>query len=204
MSKRIIVAITGASGAVYAKGLLECLADAAIDTHLIVSPHGRELIANELGIEQPTPELLVGRERAGTITHHDYTDVGALPASGSFLTDAMVICPCSSNTLAEVAAGIASNLITRAAAVHLKERRRLVLVTREMPISQIELSNMLRVSQAGGIICPASPGYYLQPRTIHDLVDFVVGKLCDLLQVDHSLRIRWDPTLQRGARPAPP
>jgi flavin prenyltransferase len=204
MSKRIIVAVTGASGAVYAQGLLERLADAAIDTHLIVSPHGRELIADELGIVQTTPESLVGRERAGMITHHDYADVGALPASGSFLTDGMIICPCSSNTLAQVAAGIASNLITRAAAVHLKEGRRLVLLTREMPVSQIELTNMLRVSQAGGIICPASPGYYLQPKTIQDLVDFIVGKLCDLVQVDHSLRTRWDPAMRQSRNPPRP
>ena len=204
MTKRVIVAVTGASGAVYARSLLKCLADAAIDTHLIISPHGRELISDELGIVQPTPESLVGRERAGTITYHDYEDVGALPASGSFLTDGMIICPCSSNTLAEVAAGIASNLITRAAAVHLKEGRRLVLLTREMPVSRIEILNMLRVSQAGGVICPASPGYYLQPATIDDLVSFVVGRLCDLLNVDHALPTRWDPTLRRGGKPASP
>ena len=193
MSKRIVVAVTGASGAVYAKRLLGCLADAAVDIHLIISQHGRELIAEELGITDPSSEALVGAARAKIIIEHLYESVGALPASGSFLTDGMIICPCSSNTLAEVAGGMASNLISRAAAVHLKERRRLVLLTREMPVSQIDLANMLRISQAGGIICPASPGFYMRPTAIGDLVDFVVGKLCDLVGVEHSLNTRWDP-----------
>jgi flavin prenyltransferase len=198
MGKRIVVGITGASGAVYAKRFLECLAEGGAEAHLIISPHGRELIADELKIIQPTPEALVGPARAGTITQHAYEDVGAPPASGSFLTDGMVICPCSSNTLAEVAGGLASNLISRAAAVHLKEGRRLVLLTREMPVSQIEIASMLRVSQAGGIICPASPGFYMQPATIGDLVDFVAGKLCDLFGIGHSLNTRWDPRLRRS------
>jgi flavin prenyltransferase len=196
MGKRIVVAVTGASGAAYAKRLLECLADAGTEIHLIVSPHGRELLADELGITQATPEALVGAARAGSVTEHKYQDVGALPASGSFLTDGMIVCPCSSNTLAEVAGGAASNLISRAAAVHLKENRRLILLTREMPVSQIEIANMLRVSQAGGIICPASPGFYLRPTTVGELVDFVAGKLCDLVGVQHSLNTRWDPKLR--------
>ena len=105
----------------------------------------------------------------------------------------MVICPCSSNTLAAIAAGTADNLITRAALVTLKEARRLVLVPRETPLSQIELTNMLRISQAGGIICPAAPGFYLNPRSIDDLVDFVVGRVLDLLGLPHDLRTRWSP-----------
>ena len=136
-------------------------------------------------------EALVGEQAAASLTIHSHQDVGALPASGSFLTDGMIICPCSSNTLGQIAAGTGSNLITRAAAVHLKEGRRLVLVTREMPISQIEIHNMLRVSQAGATICPASPGFYMRPRTIDDLTDFVAGKLCDLLRVEHTLKTRW-------------
>jgi len=217
MSKRIVVAVTGASGAVYAKRLLECLADAAVEVHLIISPHGRELIADELGITPPTPQaplgaaplvresflapdLLVDPGRAPAITAHAYTDVGAPLASGSFPTDGMIICPCSSNTLAEVAAGMASNLVSRAAAVHLKEGRRLVLLTREMPVSQIDIGNMLRVSRAGGTICPASPAFYMRPAAIGDLVDFVVGKLCDLVGVGHSLDTRWDPSRLRGGR----
>lgn len=197
MAKRIVVAITGASGAVYAGRLLQCLAEAEAEIHLIVSPHGCQLIAEELGIARPSAEALVGPRLAGAITTHAYEDVGALPASGSFLTDAMIICPCSGNTLGEVAAGTAANLVSRAAAIHLKESRRLVLLIREMPLSQIEIRNMQQVSQAGGIICPASPGFYLHPKGIPDLVDFVVGKLCDLVGVPHSLATRWS-----GSRPS--
>src|SRR5262249_34968632 len=112
-------------------------------------------------------------------------------ASGSFLTDGMIICPCSSNTLGDVASGTGANLISRSAAVHLKETRRLIIVPREMPMSQIEIANMLRISQAGGILCPASPGFYMLPKSVDDLVDFVVGKLCDLVGVTHSLHTRW-------------
>lgn len=197
MSKRIVVAITGASGAAYAKRLLECLASAGTHVHLVISPHGKQLLREELGISRPSAETLVGRAAAGSITHHAHADLGALPASGSFPTDGMVICPCTSNTLGHVAVGSASNLVTRAAAVHLKEARRLVLLTREMPLSRIDLLNMLRVNEAGGIICPASPGFYMRPRAVGDLVDFVVGRLCDLLGVPHTLKTRWDPSTQR-------
>lgn len=192
MSKRIVVAVTGASGAAYARRLLECLAAAKVDVHMVISPYGRRLIADELNIAEPRPEDLVGPALADAITIHSYRDVGDLLASGSFITDGMVICPCSSNTLGEVAAGLGSNLISRAAAVHLKEARRLILVPREMPISQIEIRNMLRVSEAGGIICPASPGLYMSPSRVEDLVDFVAGKLCDLLDVPHKLNTRWN------------
>ncbi len=193
MAKRIVVAITGASGAAYARRLLACLASAGVDIHLIVSPYGRRLCRDELGLSAPSPEALVGAESASSIKTHDYRDVGAYLASGSFVTDGMVICPCSGNTLGHVAAGLGDNLITRAAAVHLKESRRLILVPREMPVSQIEIENMLRVSRAGGILCPASPGFYMMPRTVDDLVDFVAGKLCDLLDVSHNLNTRWEP-----------
>jgi len=189
--KNIVVAITGASGAAYAKRLLECLAAAQAEIHLVVSPNGQRLLADELGITRADAEVLVGTEHAAFVTVHAYRDVGAAIASGSFLTDGMVICPCSSKTLGEVASGTGSNLITRAAAVHLKEARRLVLVHREMPVSQIDLENMLRVSRAGGMICPASPGFYMLPQTVADLVDFVAGKVCDLLGVPHSLHTRW-------------
>jgi 4-hydroxy-3-polyprenylbenzoate decarboxylase len=193
MNKRIVVAVTGASGAVYSRRLLQCLAQPGVEIHLIISPYGRRLIRDELGIVKPTPESLVGPEKAGFITLHAYRDVGAVLASGSFLTDGMIVCPCSSNTLGEIAAGTGSNLISRAAAVHLKEARRLVLVPREMPFSQIEIANMLRLSQAGAIICPAAPGFYMLPTRIEDLVDFVAGKLCDLVGVAHSLQTRWKP-----------
>lgn len=187
--KRIVLSITGASGAAYARRLLECLAAAQVEIHLVVSPNGQRLLADELGVADA--RTLVGPEHAGRVTAHAYRDIGATVASGSFLTDGMVICPCSSKTLGEIASGTGSNLIARAAAVHLKEARRLVLVHREMPVSQIDLENMLRVSRAGGILCPASPGFYMHPQTLADLVDFVAGKICDLLGVPHSLNTRW-------------
>ena len=193
MSKRIVVAVTGASGAPYAQRLLEVLAQQRCDVHLVVSPYGRRLFLDEMDISDPTPLALVGRALADRITAHPYRDVGDVLASGSFLTDAMIICPCSSNTLGEVAAGLGGNLISRAAAVHLKEARRLILVPREMPLSPIELENMTRISRAGGILCPAAPGFYLRPGSIDDLVDFVVGKLCDLVGVAHELNTRWQP-----------
>lgn len=202
MSKRIVVAVTGASGAPYARRLLEVLAEQACDIHLVISPYGRRLFLDEMEIAEPTPETLVGETLADQITAHPYRDVGDVLASGSFLTDAMIVCPCSGNTLGEIAAGLGDNLISRAAAVHLKESRRLIIVPREMPISPIELENMMRISRAGGIICPASPGFYLRPNSIDELVDFVVGKLCDLIGVAHSLNTRWtgEPPIETDAR----
>ncbi len=188
--KQIVVGVTGASGAPYAKRLIEQLAANGADVHMVVSPHGRQLFADELGITNPTPETLAG-EHAARVKQYGYNDVGSRLASGSFFTDAMIVCPCSSNTLADLAAGTGSNLITRAAHVHLKEVRRLIVVPREAPLSRIEIENMLRISQAGGIICPAAPGFYMMPKTVGDLVDFVVGKLMDLVGVGHSLNTRW-------------
>ncbi|MCG8404622.1 MAG: UbiX family flavin prenyltransferase [Phycisphaerales bacterium] len=193
VGKRIVVAITGASGAIYAKRLLECLTGNGADVHLVISPYGRRLFLDELAIEEPSAENLVEPSLAKAITVYPYRDVGARLASGSFLTDGMIICPCSSNTLGEVAAGLGGNLISRAAAVHLKEGRKLILVPREMPISQIEIENMLRISKSGGILCPASPGFYMLPESVDDLADFVVGKLCDLVGVPHQLNTRWAP-----------
>ncbi len=192
-ARHIVVGITGASGAAYARRLVESLTapDAATHAHVVISPHGRQLLADELGIRQVTPAALTGAA-AGRMTMYDYDDVGCALASGSFRTDGMVVCPCSSNTLGAIAAGLGDNLITRAAHVTLKERRRLVLLHREMPVSPIDLRNMLRLSRAGAVICPASPGFYRKPRTIDDLVDFVVGRLLDLLDVPHALRVRWE------------
>mgnify|MGYP002622770388 CR=1 FL=1 len=193
MPKQIVVAVTGASGAPYTVRLLKCLAEGGAYVHLVISPHGRQLFVDELDIADPTPQALVGEALAKSISIYPYRDVGSKLASGSFLTDAMIVCPCSSNTLGDIASGTGANLISRAAAVHLKEARRLVILQREMPISPIELENMLRISRAGGIICPASPGFYLRPKTVDDLVDFVVGKLCDLVGVPHKLNTRWEP-----------
>jgi 4-hydroxy-3-polyprenylbenzoate decarboxylase len=188
--KQVVMAITGASGSLYARRLVQQLVRSDLHLHLVLSPAGQRVLCDELGLRDASLEALL-EQPAENSTVYAYQDVGARIASGSFLTDGMVICPCSSNTLAAVAAGLADNLIWRAAAVTLKEARRLILVTREMPLSQIDLANMLRVSQAGGVICPASPGFYMQPRSIDDLADFVAGRVLDLLAIPHCLNTRW-------------
>lgn len=189
--KRIVMAITGASGAVYARRLVQSLVAADVETHIVISPMGRRLLHDELGLKRVVLADLAG-SASPRARLYDYRDLGAALSSGSFLTDGMVICPCSSNTLGAVAAGLGDNLIARAAAVTLKEARRLVLVTREMPLSQMDIANMLRLSQAGAVICPATPGFYLHPQSVADLVDFVVGKVLDLLGLRHELNTRWD------------
>jgi len=188
----VVLAITGASGAAYAVRLLRGLLGAGRHVHLAISPLGRRLLSDELDIREVNAGSLVGGA-TDRLFLYDFEDVGSRLASGTFLTDGMVVCPCSSNTLGAIAAGIADNCITRAAAVHLKERRRLILVHREMPVSRIDLENMLRVDAAGGIICPAAPGFYGRPTSIDDLVDFVAGKVLDPLGVEHELLRRWQP-----------
>ena len=188
--KRIVVGISGASGALYAQCLIRQLITAGTEVHLVVSPMGQRLLHDELGMEGLDPEALAGRHDA-PITVYNYRDVGAAIASGSFQHDGMVVVPCSSNTLSAVAVGSQNNVLHRAAAVTLKERRRLVLVHRESPLSLIDIDNMRRVTEAGAIICPASPGFYLLPQTIDDVVDFVVGRVLDLVGVEHDLNVRW-------------
>jgi len=188
----IVTAITGASGALYAQRFIHGLVAAGIRVHLIVSPLGRRLLHDELGMETVDLAALAGTDKH-TITLHNYNDVGSKLASGSFLHDGMVIVPCSSNTLAEVAHGIGSNLVARAAAVTLKERRRLVLAHREMPLSAIDVNNYKILTDAGAIVAPCNPGFYLNPATIGDVVDFVAGKLLDLIRVPHTWATRWDP-----------
>ena len=189
--KVIVVGVTGASGGPYAVRLVDCLEAAGCLVHLGVSPMGQRLLAEECAIKSLDAAAILGRPSDRLVLHH-YRDVGSSLASGSYLTDGMVICPCSSNTLGAVASGLGDNLISRAAQVTLKEARRLVLVHREMPLSGIDLRNMLRLQRSGAIICPANPGFYLQPHSIADLVDFVVGRVMDLLGVAHSLHIRWE------------
>lgn len=190
VTRPMVVGITGASGAPYAARLLRCLVDADVHVHLVVSPHGKRLLADELDLHDVSAEALTGSS-TDRLTIHQYRNVGACIASGSYLTDGMIICPCSSNTLGAVAAGSADNLLHRAAAVTLKEVRRLVLVPREMPMNRIDLLNCLRLQMAGAIICPASPGFYMSPASVGDLVDFVVGKVLDLVHVPHRLNTRW-------------
>lgn len=189
--KHVVLAITGASGAAYAMRLLDGLAAAGRVVHLAISPLGERLLMDELDIDdiRAIPQAVHSPQR---LCFYRFDDVGSKLASGSFRTEGMVICPCSGNTLGAIASGIADNCITRAATVHLKQRRRLILVHREMPVSRIDLENMLRVDAAGAIVCPASPGYYLRPQKVEDLVDFVAAKVLDLLGVEHTLIPRWD------------
>ena len=200
--ERIVAAITGASGALYAQRFVQGLLAAGVETHLVVSPLGRRLLSDELGIKKLDEEglrLLADRDDLSGLVLHNYNDVGDSLASGSFLHDGMVIVPASSNTLAEVAAGLGGNLISRAAAVTLKERRRLVIVHREMPPSPIDVDNLKRLSDAGCVMASANPGFYLNPQTVGEIVDFVAGKLLDLVGVAHDFDTRWDP-----AHPRPP
>jgi 4-hydroxy-3-polyprenylbenzoate decarboxylase len=188
----IVTAITGASGALYAQRFVQGLVAAGVNVHLVVSPLGRRLLHDELGMETVDLAALAGTAQH-TVTLYNYNDVGSKLASGSFLHNGMVVVPCSSNTLGEIAHGLGGNLISRAAAVTLKERRRLVLVHREMPLSPIDVNNYKALSDAGVILAPANPGFYLNPTTVGEVVDFVAGKLLDLLGVHHSFDTRWDP-----------
>lgn len=197
--KDLILAVTGASGAPYARRLAQCLVEYDLHLHLVITPPGREVIADELGLARLTVESFL-EKAADNITLYSPRNIGAKIASGSFLTRGMVICPCSSHTLAAVANGLADNLVTRAALVTLKESRKLILVPREMPLSAIELENMLRLSRAGAVICPACPGFYMMPTRVEDLVDFVVGRVLDLLGLPHDLRTRWNPAEHNPSR----
>jgi len=189
----VVVAITGASGAPYAVRLLESLLTAARPVQLIISSHGLRLMSTEMDIG--SVERL--RSRVGEapwnkyVTVFDDSDRGAAPASGSARNAGMVICPCSMGTLSAIAAGSSRSLVERAADVALKERRKLILVPRETPLSEIHLENMLRVTRAGAIVLPAAPGFYHRPTRIDDLVDFIVARLLDHLDVPHTLVPRW-------------
>ena len=192
----IVVGITGASGAAYAVRVIELLAQAGVETHVAISALGRRLLHDELGLKRVDADALAngrggGRGGHGGVIIHADNDVGATIASGSFLHGGMIIVPCSSNTIAKVAAGITDNLVQRAAAVTLKERRRLVLAYRESPMSHIDILNMRRLSEAGAVIAPLAPGFYLLPRTLEEIVDFMAGKLLDLVGVPHELKTRW-------------
>ena len=180
---RLIVAITGASGVVYGKRLLEVL-KGKHDIYLIISKASEKLIEQELEI--PKKEL---EELASHV--YDEDDFSSPLASGSFVTDAMIIIPCSMKTLAGIAHGYSENLILRAADVALKEKRKLILVPRETPLSSVHLRNLLELSMQGVVIIPAMPAFYHRPQTIEDLVDFIVGKVLDSLGLDHELFKRW-------------
>ncbi|HXF23989.1 MAG TPA: flavin prenyltransferase UbiX [Gemmatimonadaceae bacterium] len=187
------VAITGASGAPYAVRLLEQLCVAGQRVSLIVSSHGFRLLSTETGIESigALRDAVGGRAWDDLVTVYDDADRGAAPASGSARSAGMVICPCSMGTLSAIAAGSSRSLVERAADVTLKERRKLILVPRETPLSSIHLENMLKLSRAGVVILPAAPGFYHQPTSIAELVDFVVARVLDQMGVEHSLGHRW-------------
>lgn len=191
--RRIIVAITGASGAIYGVRLLQILqslqgsageASARVESHLLMSPAGLMNVQHELHM---------AREEVEALAHvvHNVRDIGATIASGSFSAEAMVVAPCSMKTLAAVAHGLSDNLIARAADVTLKERRRLILMVRETPLNLAHLRNMTAVTEMGGIVFPPVPGFYQRPKTIDDLVDHTVGRVLDLLGLPQTLAPSW-------------
>ncbi|MDQ9171048.1 UbiX family flavin prenyltransferase [Oxalobacteraceae bacterium R-40] len=184
-NRRLIIAITGATGAVYGVRLLQVLHDIpGIETHLIVSDAGA------LNLHQ---ELDMKRKEVESLAHvvHNVRDIGASVSSGSFLSDGMIIAPCSMKTLSAVAHGLSDNLITRAADVVLKERRRLVLMVRETPFNLAHLRNMTSVTEMGGIIFPPLPSFYHRPATISEMVDHTIGRILDLYGLEHALGPRW-------------
>ncbi len=189
----VVMAFTGASGAPYGVRLLEQLVAARRDVSLIVSAHGVRLLKTETDVEDVAGlRVAVGAKKWDAhVTVFDDADRGAGPASGSAKTAGMVICPCSMGTLASIAAGTSRSLVERAADVTLKERRPLVLVPRETPLSAIHLENMLRLTRAGAVILPAAPGFYHRPKSIAELVDFIVARVLDQLGVENTLAPRW-------------
>jgi 4-hydroxy-3-polyprenylbenzoate decarboxylase len=198
-ARPIVFAITGASGAPYAVRLLQQLIAARRQVQLIVSSHGVRLLRTETDYTS-VDDLRQGLGARGWdryVTAYDDTDRGAAPASGSALNAGMVICPCSMGTLSAVSVGASRSLVERAADVALKERRPLVMVTRETPLSAIHLENMLRLTRAGAVVMPAAPGFYHRPRSVDDLVDFIVARVLDHLGVEQQLVTRW-----KGEAPA--
>jgi 4-hydroxy-3-polyprenylbenzoate decarboxylase len=195
--------MTGASGAPYAVRLVQVLARLGRTIHLTLSPSAAQVLREEMdlhvALDSFDPEVF-GGPGTGRILYYHYKDFTAGIASGSFLTGGMVILPCSMSTLGAIAAGITTNLITRAADVHLKERRKLVLVPRETPLSLIHLENMATVTRAGAIVLPAMPGWYHRPRRLDDLINFMVGRICDQLGIDNGLVKRWGSEAEADTR----
>jgi 4-hydroxy-3-polyprenylbenzoate decarboxylase len=192
----LVLAITGASGAVYATRLLETLVASGREVHLSISPSGAAVIKQEMGrsvdLEHFDASLLLRTDfDTSCVIYHHHADFMAPPASGSFLTAGMVVCPCSGSTLSGIAHGASNNLIQRAADVHLKERRKLILVPRETPLSLVQLDNLRTAAAAGAVILPAMPGWYHGVESVQDLIDFVVARILDQLGVPHTLMRRW-------------
>jgi 4-hydroxy-3-polyprenylbenzoate decarboxylase len=183
--RRLVVAITGASGAIYGVRLLQHLrASGQVETHVVVSNAGALNAHQELDMKRGQIEALAD-------VAHSVADIGASIASGSFRCDGMVVAPCSAKTLAAIAAGFSENLVSRAADVCLKERRRLVLLVREAPLHLVHLRNMETVTQMGGVIFPPTPAFYQKPSSIEQMVDHTLGRVLDLFDIKHSLTPRW-------------
>jgi 4-hydroxy-3-polyprenylbenzoate decarboxylase len=204
MKRKIVVAITGASGAAYALRLIEVLAAAGCDICLTISPAAVQVLKQELGLSVDLENFNIATlgqlaplrtpadaAAPGELCYYHFQDFMAPIASGSFLTDGMVVCPCSMGTLSAIVHGTSGNLIQRAADVHLKERRKLILVPRETPLSIVQLDNMRRAAEAGAVILPAMPGFYHGVNSVQDLVDFVVARICDQLGLANALIHRW-------------
>jgi flavin prenyltransferase len=192
MTLPIVLAITGASGAPYGVRLLEVLATHQFPTWLLISSHGWRLLEEECGI---TDDAGLKRATGGdwsSVTVFDDKDRGATPASGSVRTAGMVICPCSMGTVAAIAHGTSRSLIERAADVVLKERRKLILVPRETPLSLVHLRNLTLATEAGAIVLPAAPGFYQRPKEVRELVDFVVQRVLDHLGIEIQIVKRWE------------
>ncbi|MCC6165283.1 MAG: UbiX family flavin prenyltransferase [Acidobacteria bacterium] len=203
-SRRIVVAITGASGALYAMRTLSALLQHGQHVDLIVTEYGRRLLVDELGAPARIDRLQSYLEetwgegvRRGGWTLHANKDLGSRLASGSRGADAMVIVPCSMKTMAAVANGLSRSLVERAADVMLKERRQVIIVPRETPMSLPQLRNMVSCAEAGAVLLPAMPAFYQRPQTIADLADFMAGRILSLLHIDHQLYPAWDPPADR-------
>lgn len=191
--------MTGASGAPFAVRLLEVLLRGGHEVHLLISPSGQAVIRQELGLlvdlqhfelKQLLPSIPTS-ELPGKLHYHHHHDYFTPVASGSFLTRGMIVCPCSGSTLSGIAHASSQNLIQRAADVHLKERRKLIVVPRETPLSLIYLDNLRKLAEAGAVILPAMPGWYHGVRDLQDLVDFIVARILDQLGIEHQLMKRW-------------
>ncbi len=193
--KRLIVGITGASAVVYGVRLLEVLAKREdMEIHLTISSSGARALWEELKIEVDINDFklqsLIGMDTEQIIYHHE-SDIGASIASGSFRTEGMIVVPCSMGTVASIASGISRNLIQRASDVCIKERRKLVIVPRETPLSSIHLENMLKLSRVGVCVLPAMPGFYHFPKSVDDQINFIVTKILDQFGIDSELTQRW-------------
>ncbi len=185
MKKKLLVGISGASGAVYGIKLLHVLRELGIESHLVISKAGEMTISYET-------DYTAKQVKAMADVTYSTGDLGAACSSGSFKMDGMIVAPCSMKTLAEIATGVTSTLLTRSADVILKERRRLVLMVRETPLTNVHLRNMLTVSEMGGIICPPVPAFYTKPSSLDDMVNHSVARVLDLFDIDAGTINRWD------------